>query len=138
MTINYMMPLKSPGPDGMLPLFYQSYWSLVGTDVTKAILLYLNSGTLPPILRHSYITLIPKVKNPEYVSQYCPISLSNVLYRVFSKVLANGSKRFYHILFLNIKAPSCPNAWFQTILWCLSKPYTTWENIAQATWAIWL
>ena len=110
MTINYMLPLKSPGLDGMLPLFYQSYWSLVGTDVTKAILLYLNSGTLPLVLCHSYITLIPKVKNPEYVSQNRPISLSNILYRFFSQVLVNRLKRFHHILFLNIKAPPCPNA----------------------------
>ena len=65
-----MAPLKSPGLDSMPPLFYQSYWSLVGPKVTKAILLYLNSGTLPNALYHSFITLIPKVKNPEYVSQY--------------------------------------------------------------------
>ena len=39
-TLKQMTPLKSLGPNGMSPLFYQSYWSLVGTDVTKAILLY--------------------------------------------------------------------------------------------------
>ena len=88
-----MAPLKSPGLDSMPPLFYQSYWSLVGPKVTKAILLYLNSGTLPNALCHSFITLIPKVKNPEYVFQYQPIYLSNVLFRVFSKVLANRLKQ---------------------------------------------
>ena len=49
---------------------------------------------LPKSLGHSFITLIPKVKNLKHVSQYCPISLSNVLYRVFSKVLANRLKPF--------------------------------------------
>ena len=49
-TLKQMAPLKSLGPDGMPPLFYQSYWSLVGTDVTKAILSYLNLGTLPSAL----------------------------------------------------------------------------------------
>ena len=92
-ALKQMAPLKSPGPDGMPSLFYQSYQSLVGTDVTKAILMYLNSGTLPSALCHSYITLIPKVKNPEYVSQYRSICLSNVLFRVFSKVLANRLKK---------------------------------------------
>ena len=76
----------------MPPLFYQSYWSMVGNDVIESILLYLNMGTLPPALCHSFITLIPKVKNPKYVSQYRPICLSNVLYWVFSKVLANRLK----------------------------------------------
>ena len=87
-----MAPLKSPGPDSMPLLFYQNYWSLIGSDVTHSILHYLNSGVLPQSLCHSFITLIPKVKNPEYVSQFRPISLSNVLYRIFSKVLVNRLK----------------------------------------------
>ena len=57
------------------------------------ILYFLNSGNLPPYLCHSFITLIPKVHSPEYISQYRPISLSNVLYRIFSKVLANMLKK---------------------------------------------
>ena len=57
------------------------------------ILYFLNLGNLPPFLCHSFITLIPKVNNPEYISQYRPISLSNVLYRIFSKVLANSLKK---------------------------------------------
>ena len=92
-ALKKMAPLKSPGPDGMPPIFHQNYWSLVGNDVTDAILMYLNTGTFPSPLGHSFITLIPKVKNPEYISQYQPISLSNVLYRVYSKVLANRLKK---------------------------------------------
>ena len=92
-ALKQMALLKSPGPDGMPPIFYQNYWSLVGNDVVDAILMYLNTGTFPSPLGHSFITLIPKVKNPEYISQYQPISLSNVLYRVYSKVLANRLKK---------------------------------------------
>ena len=77
----------------MPPIFYQNYWSLVGSDVIDAILMYLNTSTFPPSFGHSFITLIPKVNNPEYISQYRPISLSNVLYRVYSKVLANRLKK---------------------------------------------
>ena len=33
--------------------------------------------------------LIPKVKDPKYVTEFRPISLSNVLYRIFAKVLTN-------------------------------------------------
>ena len=91
-ALKEMAPLKAPGPDGMPPVFYQSYWSLVGSDVNEAILHYLNTGSLPQSLCHSFITLIPKVKNPELISQYRPICLSNVLFRVFSKVLANRLK----------------------------------------------
>ena len=33
-----MAPLKSPGPDGMPPLFLQRYWDLVGKDITSFVL----------------------------------------------------------------------------------------------------
>ena len=92
-ALKQMSPLKSPGPDGITPIFCQHYWSLVGSDVVDDILYFLNSGNLPPSLCHSFITLIPKINNPEYISQYRPISLSNVLYRIFSKVLANKLKK---------------------------------------------
>ena len=46
-ALRQMAPLKAPSPDGMPPLFYQSYWSLVGSDVSTTILHYLNSGILP-------------------------------------------------------------------------------------------
>ena len=88
-----MAPLKAPGPDGMPPLFYQNYWELVGEDVTKTILSYLNSASLPHPLNHTFLTLIPKIKNPITVSDYRPISLCNVLYKSFSKVLANRLKK---------------------------------------------
>ena len=84
----------------MPPLFFQSYWSLVGLDVKESILMYLNSSMLPKSLGHSFITLIPKVKNPKHITQYRPVSLSNVLYRVFSKVLSNRLKPFLPYLVL--------------------------------------
>ena len=50
MALKQMAPLKSLGPDSMPPIFYQNYWSLVGNDVTNAILMYLNIGTFHPHL----------------------------------------------------------------------------------------
>ena len=99
MVLNQMAPLKSPGPDGMPPLFFQYYWDLVGKDITTSILFFLNSASLPKNLNHTFITLIPKVKNPELVSDFHPISLCNVLYKIFSKVLANKLKKILpHII----------------------------------------
>ena len=99
-ALKEMALLKAPGPNGMPLLFYQSYWSLVGSDVIEAILNYLNTDSIPQSLCHSFIILIPKVKNPEHISQYRPICLSNVLFRVFSKVLANRLKSIFPGLIL--------------------------------------
>jgi ribonuclease HI len=92
-AIKQMAPLKAPGPDGMPPVFYQSYWHVIGTDVIQAVLSSLNSGTLLPSINHTFVTLIPKVKNPEQVTDYRPISLCNVIYELISKVLANRFKK---------------------------------------------
>ena len=81
-ALNQMAPLKALGPDGMPPLFYQHYWDLVGKDITQSILSFLNSISLPEHINHTFITLIPKVKNPELVSEFRPISLCNVLYKI--------------------------------------------------------
>ena len=91
-AMKQMAPLKAPGPDGMPSLFYQHFWSTVDKDVITLVLSRLNSGTLPHPLNHTFVTLIPKTKNPEYVHQFRPISLCNVLYKILSKLLANCLK----------------------------------------------
>ena len=62
-------------------------------EVILSILSWLNSGRLPYPVNHTFITLIPKVKSPKYVHQFRPISLCNVLYKIFSKVVANRLKK---------------------------------------------
>jgi hypothetical protein len=91
-ALKQMAPIKAPGPDGLPPIFYQKYWQLIGKDVTTAVLTCLNSGKILKAINHTYITLIPKVQNPEEVMEFCPISLCNVIYKLISKILANRLK----------------------------------------------
>ena len=101
-ALKQMAPLKAPGPDGMPPLFYQHFWSTINQDVTSSILSWLNSGTIPTNLNHTFITLVPKLHSPEFPHQFHPISLCNVLYKIYSKVLANRlKKKYFHPLSLN-------------------------------------
>ena len=86
-------PTKSPGPNSMSPIFYQKYWDVVGTNVIDCVLHTLNTGVMPPGLNETFICLIPKVKSPQKITEFCPISLCNVSYKIISKVLANWLKR---------------------------------------------
>ena len=79
-AIKQIALLKVLGLDGMPPLFFQHYWKLIGDDVIDYVLAFLNSASLPEHLNHTFITLIPKKKNPEHASDFRPISLCNVLY----------------------------------------------------------
>ena len=54
-AIRQMAPLKAPGPDGMPPLFYQTYWMDVGMDVTQAVLSSLNSGFILKSINYTFI-----------------------------------------------------------------------------------
>ena len=69
----------------MNALFYKKFWHIVGNDVVNAVLEFLNNGVMLPDLNHTNIVLIPKVKNPEKMFEYRPISLCNVVYKLFLK-----------------------------------------------------
>ena len=80
------------GSDGLPPLFYKQFWGKIGREVTEAVLSVLNTGNIPTNLNHTFITLILKVQIPRKVYEFRPISLSNVLYKLIAKVLANRLK----------------------------------------------
>ncbi|KAH9802749.1 reverse transcriptase domain-containing protein [Citrus sinensis] len=87
-----MHPDKSPGPDGMNPAFYQNFWSIVGDEVSAACLSYISHCEFPANLNETTVILIPKTPNPESITDFRPIALCNVLYKIVAKMLANRLK----------------------------------------------
>ncbi|KAK2652170.1 hypothetical protein Ddye_012026 [Dipteronia dyeriana] len=90
-----MAPTKAPGIDGLLAIFYQKYWDTVGDSVTKACLSCLNDGESFEPVNKTLITLILKSQQVEYMSNFHPISLCNVTYKIVAKTLAN---RLYGVM----------------------------------------
>ncbi|KAK3205547.1 hypothetical protein Dsin_019593 [Dipteronia sinensis] len=84
-----MHPTKAPGPDGLPTIFFQKYWDSVGPSVTDACLKCLNSGSSLLAVNDTLICLIPKVTRAERMTEFRPISLCNVVYKIVSKALSN-------------------------------------------------
>ena len=79
-ALKQMKSMTAPRPDSMPPLFYKSHWSTVGANVIEATLSVLNTGTMPPLINHTFISLIPKINNPERIKDFRPIRLCNVMW----------------------------------------------------------
>lgn len=70
-----MHPDKLPGPDGLNPAFFQTYWSIVGHDVVVFCQNFFDTRQVPRNLNRTLICLIPKVKHPKQMKDFRPISL---------------------------------------------------------------
>ncbi|KAK3217930.1 hypothetical protein Dsin_011900 [Dipteronia sinensis] len=77
------------GPDGFSGGFYQRCWEVVGSDVVLAVQSFFRTGVVFPGLNSSFIVLLPKLKDSILIDQFCPIVLSNFLFKISSKILAD-------------------------------------------------
>ena len=85
-------PYQALGPDDMSAIFFHKYQSFVGSDVTTMVLNVLNLNMSIAELNKTNISLIPKSNNSTKMTEFQPISLCNVVYKLISKVLANRLK----------------------------------------------
>lgn len=53
---------------------------------------FFQSGKFLKHMNHTNIALFPKTQNPSAPSQYLPISLTNVIYKIITKILTNRFK----------------------------------------------
>ena len=123
-ALHQMEALKASGPDGMPPLFFQHYWQTIGDDVLAVVLSCVDIGSIPPFINKTFITLIPKVKSPTLVTEYRPISLCNILYKLVSKVIANKLKRILPNLILDSQSAFRSDKAISDIFWWHTKLYT--------------
>jgi hypothetical protein len=84
------MPVdRAPGPDGFNGLFLKKCWHIVNNDFYKLAADFYEEKIQLENINGSYITLVPKKQVPTRVSDFRPISLTNVCVKFLTKLAAN-------------------------------------------------
>ncbi|KAJ9564749.1 hypothetical protein OSB04_000715 [Centaurea solstitialis] len=83
---------KTPGPDGYSFGFLKHFWEIIGPDFSAAVKCFKRMATLKFGGNESFISLLPKTKDPLRLHEYRPIHLMGCLSKTISKVLAERLK----------------------------------------------
>jgi hypothetical protein len=86
-AINKIKRNKSPGEDGLPVEFYQTFWKEISEFLVDVYESY-EMNSMPISMRKSIMTLIHKKDDRCNISNYRPISLTNVDYRILAFVLS--------------------------------------------------
>ena len=92
-TINGLNAEGAPGPDGIPVFFYNQCWDRVAPDVMALMNEFHARSARMDSIHRAYIALLHKVQGAEQVGDFRPISLSNSIYLIIAKVLANRLRR---------------------------------------------
>jgi len=80
---------KEPGPDGFNGMFMKRCWSIIKNDFYALCEEFFCNSVNLECINSSFITLVPKVRNPETVSDFRPISLINISLKLLTKILVD-------------------------------------------------
>lgn len=69
----------------------------------------LNGKSTHAPMNHTYIALVPKIEKPKKVSDFRPISLCNVIYRIMAKTITNRLKTILHQIISPTQSAFIPN-----------------------------
>ena len=84
-----MGPLKAPGKDGFPARFFQKNWAVMKEEIVMAVREFFRTSNMPQGVNDTVIVLIPKVDDPVRLTDFRPISLCNVIYKIVAKCLVN-------------------------------------------------
>jgi hypothetical protein len=78
---------KSPGPDGVIVEFYTSLWDIIGQEFAQMVINLVQCGQLPQGVNQGLIILLHKGGEREDLTNWRPICLLNVAYKIVAKAL---------------------------------------------------
>jgi hypothetical protein len=91
-TLHIFQKDKSPGPDGWTIEFYRGFFDLIRENLLKVVEESRTNGIIHSPFNSTFITLIPKLNDPQSFDDFRPISLCNCIYKIIAKIIARRLK----------------------------------------------
>ena len=79
---------KTPGLDGFPCEFYKTFWDMIGPDLLHVYQEAMHTGSLGALINKGNIKFIPKPSDQKIITNWRPITLLNVSYKIIAKALA--------------------------------------------------
>ncbi|KAH7298712.1 hypothetical protein KP509_25G055500 [Ceratopteris richardii] len=87
---------KAPGLDGLTKEFVLLFWPSLKTLLLDVCNEMWMTQRIPYSFKQGKIKLIPKVDMPKQIGDWRPISMVNIIYKIFAKILALRLKPLIH------------------------------------------
>lgn len=78
---------SASGSDVFTGLFYQKCWEIIGSDLYRMVDSLFVGNTLPKFITHTNLVLLPRKNDIHSFLDLQPISLSNFVNKVISRVI---------------------------------------------------
>ena len=99
LAVKEMCNNKSPGSDGLTVEFYKLFWNDIKLYLINSLNYSFQTGNLTTLQRQGIISLIPKPnKDLEELSNWRPITLLNIDYKIATKAISNRIKKVLPII----------------------------------------
>lgn len=103
-----LKPRKTPGPDGLYPIFIQKNWDVVKDFVISFVKNVFEGQKILEGANDTLISLIPLGPNPKSITQFHSISFCNTSYKIITKILVRHMRPFLDKLFSPFQASFVP------------------------------
>lgn len=86
-AVNDMKSDKAPRLDGIVLEFYKCFWDMLGQDFLVIVRDSIQQGKYPPGVTHGMIALLHKGGERQALTNWRPITLLNMGYKIYTKAL---------------------------------------------------
>ena len=89
---------RAPGPDGYTFKFLKTFWETIKGDIINYVRHFEDNGHIANGCNSSFITLVPKCKDPLSLGDYRPVNLIGCMYKIVAKILAGRLKKVMNLV----------------------------------------